>query len=164
MGTVAAAFGLCAYLIMPPASPDRAQIVWNTSASAPVGLYRVRRDRMPQYGDLVLVVPTPRVAEFAAQRGYLARNVPLVKRIAATAGDTVCAMGPDIFIDGRRVAERLSADNKGRMLPAWSGCKSLGRGETFLLMEDVRGSFDGRYFGLVNTSQIIGRLDPIWIR
>jgi type IV secretory pathway protease TraF len=34
--------------------------------------------------------------------------------------------------------------------------------ELFLLMEGVPGSFDGRYFGPVNRSAIIGRLVPLW--
>jgi hypothetical protein len=39
MGSVAAAFALCGYLATPSGTPDRARIVWNMTASAPVGLY-----------------------------------------------------------------------------------------------------------------------------
>jgi type IV secretory pathway protease TraF len=88
--------------------------------------------------------------------------VPLVKRIAAVAGDTVCARSNVIVINGRRVTARLVADASGRSLPRWSGCRALGRDEIFLLMRNVRTSFDGRYFGPVHTAQIAGHLVPVW--
>jgi conjugative transfer signal peptidase TraF len=115
-------------------------------------------------GDLVLVIPPPSIAKFAAQRGYLPAGVPLVKRIAAMAGDTVCARGNSISIDGQFVAAWLSADGERRPLPSWQGCRTLDQDEVFLLMEGVRTSFDGRYFGPTNSSQIVGRLEPIWTR
>lgn len=163
MGSVTVAFALCGYLTTPSSLPDRAQIIWNASASAPIGLYRVTRRRSLLRGDLVLVKPSLAVAKFAAQRGYLPAGVPLVKRIAAMAGDTVCAQGNSIFIDGQFVAVRLTTDNEERSLPVWFGCRTLDQNEVFLLMEGVRASFDGRYFGLTNTSQIVGRLEPIWV-
>ena len=98
----------------------------------------------------------------AAERGYLPAGVPLVKRVAALAGDMVCGAGAAIRINGRQVAERLSADLRGRPLPAWEGCRLLHGGEVFLLMEGVPDSFDGRYFGPVETTAIIGRLVPLW--
>lgn len=164
MGTVAAAFVLCGYLATPSGSADRALLIWNASASARVGLYRVVHQCSYARGDLVFAKPSPSVARLAARRGYLPAGVPLVKRIVATAGDTVCAQGENILIDGQFEAMRLSADSKGRPLPGWFGCRKLHHDEVFLLMEDVRASFDGRYFGPTNTSQIIGRLEPLWVR
>lgn len=163
MGSVAAAFALCGYLATPSGTPDRARIIWNVTASAPIGLYIIRRDGVLMRGDLVLAVPSLNIAKFAAQRGYLPAGVPLVKRIAAMAGDTVCAQGNGIFIDGQFMAARFSTDGQGRPLPSWHGCRTLDQREVFLLMEGVRTSFDGRYFGPTNSSQIIGRLEPIWI-
>jgi conjugative transfer signal peptidase TraF len=145
-------------------SPGRAIFVWNTTASAPIGLYRVFHGRALARGDLVLAVPAPKLAAFAARRGYLPQGVPLVKRIAAVAGDDVCTRGYAVFIDDRFAAARLAADLEDRALPAWSGCRTLRPGEVFLLMADVRSSFDGRYFGPTPASQVVGLLDPIWTR
>ena len=161
---IAAAFALCGYAASAPGSPQTAHFIWNVTASAPIGLYRIRRDRAPERGDLVLAIPAPSLAAFAARRGYLPLGVPLVKRIAAAAGDTVCARGADIFIKGHLAATRLVADGAGRVLPAWAGCRRLRRGEVFLLMADVRASFDGRYFGPTSASRIVGTLEPIWTR
>lgn len=65
-------------------------LVWNASASAPIGLYRVLPGK-PASGDLVLVRTPDSARQLAAERGYLPHDVPLVKRVAALDGDTVCA-------------------------------------------------------------------------
>ena len=137
-------------------------LVWNASASAPIGLYRVLPGK-PIRGDLVLVHTPDSVRQLAAERGYLPATVPLVKRVAALDGDIVCAAADVISVNGRVVAERLAHDRLGRPLPAWTGCQTLGPDDVFLLMEDVTGSFDGRYFGSVRRAAIIGRLAPLWI-
>lgn len=160
-GTIATALALCAYVASPSSTPARAAFIWNASASAPIGLYRVTHHRALSRGDLVLAVPSPLLAAFAARRSYLPLGVPLVKRIAAVAGDTVCARGNAIFINGRFAAARLAADNQGRLLPVWSGCRTLRSSEVFLLMTDVPNSFDGRYFGPTEVSQIAGTLSPL---
>lgn len=164
LGTLVAAVALCAYAASPSGTPARALLVWNASASAPIGLYRVARTRALARGDLVLAVPARALAAFADARGYLPRGVPLVKRIAAVAGDAVCARGGVVFIDGRFAASRLAADLEGRLLPSWFGCRTLRANEVFLLMFDVRASFDGRYFGPTRVSEIAGTLDPVWTR
>ncbi|HTN59957.1 MAG TPA: S26 family signal peptidase [Devosia sp.] len=163
-GAVLAACALCVYAARAPGSPQRALFIWNASASAPLGLYRVTHGRALSRGRLVLAIPAPPLAAFAARRGYLPSGVPLVKRIAAVAGDAVCAHGIAIFINGRLAAARLAMDGKGRPLPAWSGCRMLEQGEVFLLMANVRASFDGRYFGPTKASQIVGTLEPLWTR
>ncbi|TIT03452.1 MAG: S26 family signal peptidase [Mesorhizobium sp.] len=136
-------------------------LVWNASASAPVGLYRVAAGA-PARGDLVLVRTPGFVAYLAAERGYLPRNVALVKRLAALPGEHVCAFNDAIIIGGDIVARRLKIDVKGRSLPWWNGCRALGDNEVFLLGSDKNRSFDSRYFGPVPTQNVIGRLVPLW--
>lgn len=138
-------------------------LVWNASASAPIGLYLLRPQATFSRGDMALIDPPPAVARLAVERGYLPPGVPLIKRIAAVSGDIVCAVGPVIFIDGKPVAERLKTDTLGRPLPVvWQGCRILGDGEVFPLMAAVPDSFDGRYFGPVPTSRVLGRLVALW--
>lgn len=164
IGMIAVAFALYGYAASAPGSPWNALLIWNASASAPIGLYRVSHGRALSRNDLVLVIPPPELAAFAARRGYLPLRVPLVKRIVAVAGDAVCARGDTIFINGRFAAARLAADRESRSLPSWSGCRTLRSGEIFLLMRNARASFDGRYFGATPASQAVGLLDPIWTR
>lgn len=137
------------------------RLVWNASASAPIGFYWRVAGR-PSRGDLVLARAPLWARRLAAERRYLPLNIPIIKRVAAVAGDVVCASGDAISIDGRAVAHRLSSDRMGRPLPSWEGCETLGAGEFFLLMPEVPDSFDGRYFGVTERRDIIGRLVPLW--
>jgi conjugative transfer signal peptidase TraF len=140
------------------------RLIWNATASAPVGLYEVRSQATFARGELVLIRPPQWVRLFAAVRGYLPDTVPMAKRIAAQNGDIVCRERNAITINNRYVAHALLADGEGRTLPTWSGCRRLGKDEIFLLMDSVRASFDSRYFGPVPTTAIIGKLVPIWTR
>jgi conjugative transfer signal peptidase TraF len=144
------------------AIPSR-RLVWNASASVPVGLYWRTADR-PQRGDLVLAWAPLWARRLAAERQYLPLDVPLAKCIAGVEGDTVCADDDAILINDELVAHRLIFDRSGRLLPHWTGCETLGPGAFFLLMPDVLDSFDGRYFGTIHRQEIIGRLVPLWTR
>jgi conjugative transfer signal peptidase TraF len=157
----AAGLGCLAFGTLVSPSP---RFIWNVTASAPVGLYRLIPEIDLHKADLVLVRTPESVRELADRRGYLPRTVPMVKRIVALVGGHICAQGREIFIDGKLVAIRLKSDRAGRPLPAWTGCRMLRTDEIFLLMKDVPDSFDGRYFGPVEASSIIGRLIPVWTR
>lgn len=139
------------------------RLVWNASASAPIGFYW-RVAGAPSPGDLVLARAPLWARKLAAERRYFPMGMPIVKRVAAVAGSIVCAAGSAIVIDGRLVAHRLSFDRMGRPLPRWEGCETLGAGEFFLMMAEVPDSFDGRYFGVTERRDIIGRLVPLWTR
>ncbi|MET3762496.1 S26 family signal peptidase [Sphingomonas sp. UYEF23] len=146
-----------------PAAP-LPRLVWNASASAPLGLYRVTPGRDLDVDDMVVAWTPLAMRRLAATRHYIPLNVPLVKRVAALEHDIVCAEGPDISINGRWVAARLATDGKGRAMPGWSGCRVLGEGELFLLIEDNPNAFDGRYFGITEPSEVIGRALLLWPR
>jgi conjugative transfer signal peptidase TraF len=139
-------------------------IIYNASASAPIGFYRVLPAEPIRRGDLVLAHTPASVDKLAAERDYLPATVPLVKRVVALGGDTVCAIHHAITIDGRHVANQLTADRLGRPLPDWRGCRTLGPDDIFLLMQGAPDSFDGRYFGPIPVSAVIGRLVPLWLR
>ena len=155
------AFGLIALGLSWQQTP---LLVWNATASAPVGLYLSTPANTITRGDLVLAMPPPAVAQFAARRGYLPRGVPLVKRVAALPGDVVCSLHRQIAINGRFVAGALLRDGRGRPLPHWRGCLILMQGQVFLLMQGVRDSFDGRYFGPIRRASILAKLVPLWVR
>ncbi|EIZ77987.1 peptidase S26 conserved region [Novosphingobium sp. Rr 2-17] len=139
------------------------RIVWNASASAPIGLWRIHPNTRLRTGDMVLANTPETVRQLAARRRYVPANVPLVKRIAARDGDDVCAIGREIFVNGRPVAKRLSHDRAGRLLPGWQGCELLHDGRLLLLM-DGPDSFDGRYFGPIDEDAVIGKATPLWLR
>ncbi|WEK43273.1 MAG: S26 family signal peptidase [Candidatus Sphingomonas colombiensis] len=144
------------------AFPPAPRLVWNASASAPIGLYAVTPDVPIETGDMVIArVPDP-WRTLAARRRYIPANVPLVKHVAAAAGDEVCALGPEIFINGRWSAQRRLADAAKRPMPWWSGCVRLRGQQLFLLMDGKPASFDGRYFGVTEPAQVIGKARLLW--
>jgi type IV secretory pathway protease TraF len=101
------------------------------------------------------------VAALASQRRYLPRNVPMVKRVAALSGDTVCRAGSAVRVNGEFAATALDHDSLGRALPHWTGCFLLGRSDVFLLTAPPH-SFDSRYFGAVLRASLIERIEPLW--
>ena len=134
------------------------KIVYNPSASAPIGYYWVAEYDSKfelKIGSFV-VIPTP--IEFrlmAAKRHYLPINIPLIKKVVAVSGDEICRQHQMISINGKPIAEALIADKQGRKLPIWDGCHTLKNDEFFALMS-AKDSFDGRYFGALKTRDIIG--------
>ena len=153
-------------LLAASAVQARPLVVWNATASTPVGLWRllpaVSRKHL-RVGDYVLFWPDRRSARLFARRGYLPRGVPLLKRVAAVAGQTVCERDREVSIDGRTIARALPVDGRGRRLAAWSGCGRLPPGEIFVLIPSVPTSLDGRYFGPTPIRAVIGRVTPLWL-
>jgi conjugative transfer signal peptidase TraF len=138
-------------------------LLWNASASAPVGLYAINPLREPAVGEMVAVMPPPALGRIMAERHYLPIGVPFLKHVAARPGALICRRAATVTIDGRRVATAKSADSHGRHLPVWRGCRVLRDGELFLL-NPAPDSFDGRYFGAVPATGLLGRATPILTR
>ena len=160
-GFVAAGLACLGATIVLPPTP---RLVWNASASAPVGLYRVALGVPLSRGDMVIARMARSVEQLAAERRYVPRNVPLVKRVAGIAGDIVCAQNRLISLNGRTIARRRQVDAAGRLLPAWRGCIQLEPDTVFLLMSGSPNSFDGRYFGPTDVKYIVGKAIPLWLR
>lgn len=154
--------GLAA-LVVTTAFPPTPRLIWNASASAPIGLYAVSPKASLRRGDMAFAFAPSPARELAARRHYLPRNVPLLKRVVAMEGDEVCARNLALSINGRSTALRRRADRLGRPLDAWQGCITLGPDELFLLMTDRPDSFDGRYFGATARQQIVGRATALWL-
>lgn len=155
--------GAVLLLSLPALIQPTPRLIWNASQSSPIGLYRVEPQRLPVPGEWVVLRTPERVRMLAARRHYLPANVPLVKRVAAGAGQSVCAAGATLTIDGVPAASRRAVDPSGRPLPRWQGCRLLDRDE-LLVLGTTPDSFDGRYFGPVGASECIGKAVPLWLR
>jgi conjugative transfer signal peptidase TraF len=140
-------------LALRPAAFQGPPIVINESSSLPRGVYVRAYGGDPARGDLV-VTPPPATARTYLDTLGVKRDARLLKRLAATAGDGVCAREGSTLVAGRRV-QVFAADRAARPLPRWRGCRTLRPGEAFLL-GDTPQSFDSRYFGPVPTSRLEG--------
>lgn len=138
------------------------RVLYNASASVPLGWYAVSAPEAIGPGDLV-IVRTPRTVEpLMVGRGLIGRGVPLVKHVGAVPGSTVCRNDVRVSIDGTPAAVARRTDIFGRPLPRWNGCRRLGTREVFLLNSGSPSSFDGRYFGPTPAHDIIGKARPLW--
>ncbi len=88
------------------------RLIWNASASTPIGLYVVRPTGALRDTELVAVMPTEPVASFLADGGYLPRGVPLMKRVLALPGQIVCRHGLRITIDRVEVGDAQARDRR----------------------------------------------------
>jgi conjugative transfer signal peptidase TraF len=137
-------------------------LIWNASASVPIGLYAVQPANDLEVTDLIAVAAPPLIAEFMADRGYLPMGVPMMKRVLALPGQTVCRHGLDIIAYGSTIGQARERDNAGRKMPVWQGCRRIGDDELFLMNFDAPDSVDGRYFGPFPRGLVIGRALPVW--
>jgi conjugative transfer signal peptidase TraF len=136
--------------------------VWNASGSVPLGLYRVRPAGKLSVTDLVAVLPPEPLARFLAEGGYLPSGVPMLKRVLALPGQMVCREGLTVAVDRIAMGEARERDRRGRKLPVWQGCRVVARSELFLMNWQSPDSLDGRYFGPISATTVIGRALPIW--
>jgi len=136
--------------------------IWNASKSVPIGLYRVQSATQLSVTDLVAVRSPDLLAAFLDLNGYLPIGVLLLKRVLALPGQTVCRNGLAIAVDGIVVGEARDRDGRGRPLPAWHGCRVIADGDVFVMNWQSVDSLDGRYFGPLPASAVIGRAIPVW--
>lgn len=162
--TLAAMSGASLSLALAAVAPPAPLLLWNTTASVPVGLYRLEPVERARVGDLVAAKPPEPLASWFDHGGYLPRGVPMIKHIAAVSRQRVCRTGDTLMIDGQPIVRAKRRDRFGRQLPKWTGCYQLEGGEILLLNADVPDSLDGRYFGPSRVSDLLGRVTPLWTR
>lgn len=160
--TLTATFGAAAALVATLVLEPLPLYIWNASASVPIGLYRLRSAERFHVTELVAVQPPEPLATFLDLNGYLPIGVPMLKRVLALPGETVCRSGPTISVDDIAMGEARDRDGRGRPLPKWQGCRVVGEGELFLMNWQSEDSLDGRYFGFLPASAVIGRALPVW--
>ena len=156
--TCIAALGLGLSALFRPAP----RLIRNGSASVPIGLYAVRPAGALHVDELLVVMPPEPLATFLGERRYLPKGVPLLKHVLALPGQTVCRSGRTITVDGAAMGMALDRDHLSRPLPVWDGCRVIAGGDVFLMNRQPGDSLDGRYFGPLPTTGVVGRADPLW--
>lgn len=152
--------GVC-FILAPAVLQPGTRLVYNPSASAPLGWYWVESTKTIRRGDYVIVRLPASLAAWAEQRGYLPARVPLLKRVAAGAGAAVCVLEDVLFIDEVPRGRLLKRDGAGRLMPRHTPCRVLAPDE-LILLNDHAASFDSRYFGPLLAHAVLGRATPLW--
>ncbi len=142
--------------------PAQPRLLWNTTASAPIGVYALHDANTLAVGDRVALRPPPRLAAWLDASGFVPDGALLLKRVAALSPSVVCRDGGHVTRDGVLVAIAEARDRFGRPLPVWTGCHALTADDVFVLNPAV-GSLDGRYFGALPRRTVVARADPLWL-
>ena len=138
------------------------RFLWNASKSVPIGLYRLQPTDRLFVTELVAIEPPEPLATFLADGRFLPRGIPMLKRVLALPGQTVCREEFRITVDKTEMGVAREHDSRGRPLPVWQGCHAVADGEVFLMNWQSADSLDGRYFGALPASAIVGRAEPLW--
>jgi conjugative transfer signal peptidase TraF len=140
----------------------------NDSLSMPTGLYV--RTASESRSSLVVFCPAEPFARLSVERGYRSRGncpdggEPLAKPVAARSGDTVDLSAAGIAVNGRLLQNTapLATDTAGRPLSHWPfGRYVISAGSVWVASSYSPRSFDSRYFGPVNVSQVREHVRPL---
>ena len=146
----------------------------NESPSLPIGVWSVSplRDVVRRDDVVSFCPPDTGVFREAWLRGYLGSGLcvggyePLLKPVAAIAGDRLTRTVEGISINGRLIAnsKSLGRDGLGQALPS-PGANNIivAKGEVWVISSYNPLSFDSRYFGPVPVSKIEGLARPLFV-
>lgn len=138
----------------------------NYTPSMPKGLYRIKP--LPpaitlHKGDIILYPVPEEVEAIIYGRHYLRRGVPLMKPIAALAGDKVCIDHHTLTINQVAIGRVFDVDSNGEVIPHKEGCYILKAGQILPISTYYERSFDGRYHGPISKKMLIGIAEPLLI-
>lgn len=142
----------------------------NTTRSIPVGLYWASSAAVEKGTYVLFCPPHVQVFDEARARGYIGAGFCpggygyMMKRIAATTDDDVVVSDEGVRVNGELLplSAPRAVDAAGRPLPRFQADHYRLSVAEVLLMSDVsRTSFDARYFGPVNRSQIQTVVSPV---
>lgn len=164
---VVAGAGVLAALMLAFGRPAAAPLVYNDSASVPLGFWwRAGGPETPLRPGMVIGFRPP-----AAGRAYVAAHLPqylhgelILKYVVATAGGRICRDPAGAFsVNGRVLGRALKADEHGNLLPAWQGCRMLSAGSVAVFSNRIPDSYDSRYYGAVPARDIKAVYRPLWV-
>jgi conjugative transfer signal peptidase TraF len=84
-----------------------------------------------------------------------------MKPVAAIPGDHVCTDNRKVLVNGKPFGRIREADSEGRALRWFHYCGLVKVGHVFTFSENPR-SFDSRYYGPIDLSDILARAEPLW--
>lgn len=129
-------------------------ITINVTPSLPRGLNWLTVDHDPHRGSIVVLFPPAPLRELLAHRGYLPSTVPVLKRVVALPGDTVCTTTGRYLAAGLDLGPVATADAHRPV------CDTVPPGTAFLAGHGPS-SLDSRYFGPVPLSTLTVVV-PLW--
>jgi conjugative transfer signal peptidase TraF len=138
----------------------------NLTSSLPEGLYQVVQ---PGQSNIIVFCPSGFASNFSIERGYRLegncpdQHAPLLKPIVAQAGDIVRVQPTGIYVNGKRLpkSQQYTIDSLHRPLPRYpSGTYTVQQGTAWVISSYSSTSFDSRYYGPINLSEVVNYVKP----
>lgn len=149
-----------------------AGIIINTTPSYPVGIYMMTNDPIEKGMLVIFCPPDNPIFHRALERHYIGAGfcpggtAYMIKKIMARQNDHVQISAAGVSVNGVLLANSnpMEADSEGKSLPHIEADIAALDDHTVLLMSDYNPkSFDARYFGLVDKSQVIRAVRQVWV-
>lgn len=134
----------------------------NKTKSLPRGIYRLYPPVDLQKGDII-VFEIPEKAELMFKRGYVSNIDTLMKKLAALPGDHIEIVDQELYVNENNWGKIYEKDKLNRPLPKLQVEDLKPRENEVLVLSDINNSFDGRYFGPIETRRIKHKAKPIFI-
>ena len=135
----------------------------NMTDSEPVGLYKLERvGGHIGRGELVIMRVPEKFRPYVYGRRWLPEGWSLFKTVGGIAGDSYCVSDSLLTINGSPVGPIYRVDQAGLPLPRLRGCGKVPAGSFLPVATRVPHSFDGRYMGPVDLSEIEGIARPLF--
>lgn len=136
---------------------------FNFSESFPFGIYREINTDHYVPGDLVIFCPPKKeVFSFAMNQGFLLRgscvngSMPLLKKVAGVPGDKI------VVREAVYINDLKQKNSEIQIFPYKAKDVTLKSDNYFLLSDFCKMSFDSRYFGPIEKSQITSKVEAIF--
>ena len=134
----------------------------NLSRSEPVGLYVVTPlHGNAKRGETVLMKCPQELEKYLYGRKWLPEGWPMFKTVGGVPGDTFCVSDAGFSVQGKVLGPVYSTDAKGLPMPVIRGCQTIKENHFLPVATGLKSSFDGRYFGDVPVSFVIGKARPV---
>lgn len=136
-------------------------LVYNRSASLPVGWYLIVPTQQLHVGDIVVFKAPSQAEALAIERGWLPKGDLMLKQIGALAGMSYRIQDDGQFYVGDAYwGQALEVDRQDRPMPQLRGSFTVESGN-FLPVSHHPTSFDGRYYGTVPLANIRCKVVPV---
>jgi type IV secretory pathway protease TraF len=112
-------------------------------------------------GETILMRCPKGFEKYLYGRKWLPEGWPLFKTVGAVPGDTFCVSRELFTVQGKTVGPVYQTDREGLPLPVLRGCRAVRENHFLPVATGLKSSFDGRYFGTVPVSLIIGTARPV---
>lgn len=142
----------------------------NTTRSIPVGLYWSSSEPVEKGAYVLFCPPQNRIFDEAKARDYIGAGFCtggygyLMKRVLAAQNDSVSVAPDGVRVNGNLLplSVPLDADAAGRSMPRYRvDGYTLRQGELLLMSDVTAVSFDGRYYGPIERSQVVSVIRPV---